>query len=284
MNIQDISALVDNVVKLWKEKNGGWKKTDELPEYYDSYIPIVEMMEHIKVHAVKGVFPSKLIAKRSPNQTDKEFEYVKENYKQITLPVYVDLISTIQRAFNDNNWSIEYPVDENDDSLEIYLYSGLKNTPLKMSLEEWVKGVLPSIKMMDANGCVVVKPYEIPTVETEEGEVISGERFEPVPFYYRCDQVVSYLEGEWYLFLTDERSNVTVGERVEKTGLIYEFFDKNVIYRVVQIGAKKDYNFEIVPYYVHNMGETPVTRLKGRAVYFGSELIWQSEFLSVVVS
>ena len=38
------------------------------------------------MHIEYGVFPEHLIRARSPNQTDVEFEYVRANFKQVTLP------------------------------------------------------------------------------------------------------------------------------------------------------------------------------------------------------
>jgi len=95
------------------------KKVDNLerqnkkgsPIFYPSYPVITDYAERIAIHAEVGKFPDRLFLERSPNQEEKEFQYVKKNYKQVTLPVFVDYISTITRPFHDANWNIDYVED-----------------------------------------------------------------------------------------------------------------------------------------------------------------------------
>lgn len=275
MELNEIKDIISDTVDLVRKD---WKK--QTPEYYDGYKYAIDMKDDIRVHSERGVKPTKLISKRSPNQTDEEFKYVLENYKQITHPVFVDLISTIQRAFNDNNWSIEYVQDDREDTLKDYLEEGLKNTPLQMSLESWIKSVVPPVKMTDAMGCIAVKPWFIPTVETEDGEVVSGERYEPVPYYYSCDQVVSYLENEYFLFLMKEKSDVYIGDQRVKEGLIFEFYDKEAIWIIRQVGKKDAFEFEYIEYV--KVTSLSVTRLKGIPFMYEGRLMWASPFISVV--
>jgi len=282
MQLNEIKDIVSGVVNLYREGKGLFEKQNKPIDYHSTYTLSVDQYQQIRVHSVKGVKPDLLIAKRSPNQTEEEFNYVKENYKQVTLPVFVDTVSTIQRSFNDNNWNLEYIEDSKDDSLKAYLDEGLKETPLRMPLEAWIKGVVPSIKMRDAMGCIVVKPWFIPTTEVGGEVVISGERFEPVPYYYDCTQVVSYDENKYYLFLTKDKSPVKVGERTVNEGLVYELYDKNIIWVIRQVGQKKDYTFEYIPYFEHNLDKLPVSRLKGLYDYTEDGVpYWFSPFLFV---
>lgn len=283
LNQSEIQTIIQGVIDLQRKtpKDHTTGRFKKLPEYTPTYLHSVEMMERIQVHAVSGVLPDKLIAERSPNQTDQEFQYVKRNYKQITYPVFIDLLSTIQRAFFDNNWSIEYP-EGTGEVLQEYLETGIKNTPLQMPFEEWMKGVLPSISMIDSMGCIAVRPWRIPTVEQNGEQVISGDAFEPIPYYFDSSQVVGYKEGEWYLFERKDHSTVYIGDRPVQEGIIYEFYDKNTVWIITQVGAKKDYQFDYLPFYTHDFNDVPVTRLKGNPQYIQSETIWQSPFLSVV--
>src|SRR5690349_18038973 len=95
----------------------------KLPEYYEGYNKVVEEYESIRVHSVAGVFPEKLMGERSPNQTKEEYEYAKANYQQTSnLPVFMDSVNTIQRSFNDGNWSIKYDNEkETSESYERYV-------------------------------------------------------------------------------------------------------------------------------------------------------------------
>ena len=76
--------------------------------------------------------------------------------------------------FGDGNWSITYK-DENIDlvknglSFKDYVEKGL---PTYNSLENFIKFVLPSIKTIDANGYLCVRPKEIDYIEDEEGNLV----------------------------------------------------------------------------------------------------------------
>lgn len=283
LNQSEIDRIVQGVIDLQRKtpKDHTTGRFKKLPEYTPTYLHAVEMMERIQVHAVWGIVPEKLLRKRAPNQTEEEVQYGLNNYKQISLPVFTDLLSTIQRAFFDNNWSIEYP-EQSGETLQEYLETGIKNTPLQMSLEEWFKGVVPDISMIDAMGCVAIRPWRISTVEENGEQVISGDAFEPIPYYFDSTQVVGYKEGEWYLFERKDRSTVYIGDRPVQEGLIYEFYDKTTVWIITQVGLKKDYQFDYLPFYTHDFNEVPVTRLKGKPQYLQSETIWQSPFLAAV--
>ena len=70
------------------------------PEFWPGYNEAVKERDELSVHIEYGVFPEHLIHARSPNQTDKEYEYVKANFKQVTLPNYTDYENTIRRALH----------------------------------------------------------------------------------------------------------------------------------------------------------------------------------------
>ena len=76
--------------------------------FHPLYKESVDAMMSISYHAKRGIFPEPLFKNSSPNVEDKELKYIKDNFKQTTLPVYVDYIATITRPFGDGNWSIEY--------------------------------------------------------------------------------------------------------------------------------------------------------------------------------
>lgn len=253
--------------------------------YYSLYPVAVENMDSIRVHAEKGVFPDKIFANRSPNQTEEEAKYIKATYKQVTLPVFMDYISTVSRAFSDANWSISYGVEEDK-----YITAGKtfqhyieKEIKIYGSIENYVKSIIPTIKAIDAMGVIAVKPSKIDYIETSEGAVIDPDKMiEPAPFYYTSAQVVDYIEGEYYLIETNEKSLVDYGGRKELKGKIYEAYDKDNIYRIIQVGKYTDNKFELQVYFNHNLNKVPVTRLKGIPKIEDSQVLWQSPFLFAV--
>lgn len=262
------------------KKKPGKKK---IPEYYKGYTDRVYDYNRIKVHAEPGYFPSELFEDRAPNQEQKELDYIEKTYEQNTISVFVDFVNTISRIFHDSNWSIKYGQDKDqyvnaDLTLQRYLENDIYGHG---SLESFIKTMLPTIKLRDAEGVITVRPRSIDMIEGEDGDMITDESklLKPQPFYFRCDQVVGFDADEWYLIESDEKSLVDYGGMKSKTGLVYEFYDRNGIYFIRQTGKYSDYTFEIIPFYIHNKNELFVYKLKGMPVYKSGEMIWQSQFL-----
>lgn len=263
----------------------------KLPEYYPGYTIAHADAEHIRDHAVKGRFPKKLFEKKAPNQTPEEAEWMEANYKQVTLPVFPDYISTITRGDNPNNIHIKYEKDESvyegEKSLQYYLENEIKDYG---SLELWRKTVLPSVKTIDANGIICIKPWNIPIVtedpteEYPEGRaVIDPDRLlEPIPYYYPCEKIVSCLSDNYYMVELDEKSMVMVGTKEERCGKVYEFIDDENIWRVIQYGKYNEGNFRIELYFNHAEGVTPVTVLMGIPVQHEGRVMWQSPYIYIV--
>lgn len=281
MDAGKIKSIIDNIISIRKSFD---KKTytKEAPEYYSGWGEMVKQANEIKNHAEVGRFPEKLFAEAAPNQTKKEYDYSKKVYRQITLPVFLDLISSLQRPLNDKNWSIEYKEDSKEyaeNSLREYLENGL---PVYKSIESFLKNVLPTIKTIDANGVIVVKPYGM---YKDYAEDIEGEKenevelLEPYPVYYPIESIVAYEADEYLMVETKEKSLVEFGGSKKKEGLVYEFYNENTIYVIKQIGKKQDYDFEVIEYLNHNWGRLPAIKCMGVPVMRGETMVYQSPFI-----
>lgn len=283
LQLNEIQAIVDQVMPTYKKTVSKIKdKKAACPDYHSTYAISVSMLEDISIHSIKGIKPEKLIAERAPYQSQEEFDYVIKNYKQISLPIYGDFISTFSRCFADSSWSITYPAYTDEDNLKAYLDEGLKQTPIGMSAETWWRTMYPPIKMRDSQGCIAMRPWFIPTTEEGGETVISSERFEPIPFYFDSRRVLQYKENEYYLFLSPEKSSVTFNDKPVNEGIIFEFYDDVAVWRITQVGRKIDYVFQYDIFYEHGRGKVPVTRLKGNPFYHEQELVWASPFLDAV--
>lgn len=272
---EEIAGIVNEVLDLQKKSKNLLGKDSGYPDYWDGYLSSVKAMEDIEVHAKEGEFPERLISAYAPNMTDLERKYVKNNYRQVTRPVFIDMVNTIGRAFSDNNWSIMY---KEDSDFRDYVENGIAKTPLKMNVESYIKSVVPTVKLIDAMGCIAVKPYKIST-EVIDGQIrYSDETPQPIPIYYEVEDLRAFKEGEYYLFITEEKSLVMVGNRQERTGFIYEFYDDENIWKIIQKGAKKDNVFDVVLYFTHNGEGIPVTQLKGVPHVEGGSIQWRSQF------
>lgn len=278
-----IKSITDRVIDIFKKSKQ--RKDSGLPEYHNSYVRSVEMKRAIEIHAVVGVKPDTLVAERAPNQTPQEFKYAMANYQQQTLPVFLDTVHTMQRAFSETNWAVNYGGDDENSDLKIYLEQGMKNTSLAMNYYDYQFNVATNAKLVDSMGAVGYKPDSIPVITVEGEEVINpGIQFDIIPQYYPSEAILAYEIGKWYMFLTEEKSWVEWGNSTIQEGLIFELYDDFGIYKIIQVGRKIDYVFETTLYFKHGCDYCPVDRLKGIPVPFGKEILYQSPFLYAVPS
>lgn len=281
--LEQIRKKLQEVIEVVKPVLRGGIKRD-LPEYYDGYKKIVNQYNRIRTHADYGYFPKDLFVNRSPNESDEEFDYRKKNYKQITRPVFLDYLNTRGRAWHNSNWSIDYQEENkkydnntfrNYVENEVYLYG---------SIENFVINIMPALKTKDPNGVIVVKPYKYDYKETinEDGSigyVLSDlDLLNPIPYYYSCEQVVSYSEENHCLIELSEKSYVEYQGQKQKIGIIYEFHDENNIYIITQTGKFTEFQFDVQLELKHEWGQMLVTKLMGIPCLYNNEMFYESPF------
>lgn len=274
-----IQSAFTTVLEVSKKMTS--KKLDSIG-VHDLYISSVEMEETISYHAVKGKFPERIFKEKAPNQTEEEAKYIKNNYKQHTLPVFVDYISTISRPMSgEGNWSIKYKQDDTKfkaagQSFQDYVE---KEMPVYGSLENFIKSVLPTIKTKDANGFIAIRPTEIKTVVVEgELRVDETKLNTPGVYYFESKNVVDY-NSEYYLFLSQEKSVVTHGGKQIKEGLVFELYTKDAIFFISQTGEKSKNTYHPFQFYRHDFNDFPVKQLMGIPTVVDGKILWQSPFL-----
>jgi hypothetical protein len=257
---------------------------EKYPEYWDGYKEAVSMLDAIRVHAEYGITPDVLLEKRSPNETNSELQYRKNNYRQTTLQVFKDFESTVQRAFHDTNWTLTYNEDSEafkDDSFQKYVEQEL---PIYGSLENFVKFVLPTIKLKDANGVIAIKPVNLEYKLNSNNEpVLDGDALvTPTVFYYDTKRVLAYEKDKYALVETYEKSKVEYGGKLQNIGRVFEFYDNENIWIIKQSGKYIDYTFEYYLYFNHDTGVLPVHDLMGVPYYRSGKILWKSPFLFAV--
>lgn len=278
--------ILGNAILLAVEANERSTKKDPSIGIHDLYVDSVKMAKQIGVHAIKGVFPEELFSHRSPNETPEEAKYIEKNYKQITFPIFVDYISTICRPMGDGNWGIDYKEDDSEfktASLTFQQYVE-SEVPTYGSLENFIKFILPSIKSIDANGFIAIRPKELPVKTNEQGDKVidSGRLYEPTIFYYESKKVVHYEHHQYYMFLSNEKSIVNYGGSDVREGSVYELYTKDAVYFIVQEGLKTKNKFRVELFYQHDLGYCPVKQLAGIPHIKNDKILWQSPFLYAV--
>jgi len=285
---EQISYLVDSITSIRNKGNKSkgitlmqQSQDNYLPDYYNGYKLSVKWLDQIRTHAQKGVFPYELFEKTAPNQTPKEAEYVRANYKQTTLQVFKDMVDTYGRAYHENNWSISYTPDADqyvntDTTLARYLDSEF---PEYGSLDNFVFMFLPPLKLMDAMGVVAVMPYELDTVEIDGEEVLNpDELVEPYTKFYHTTRVLAFDE-EYAVIESEERSEVEYNNKMVMEGAVFLIFDDQWIYKAIQIGKKVDNQFEVIEWFNHATGMLPVKRVDGISIQIDETMMQQSPFL-----
>jgi hypothetical protein len=295
------SEDIQKIVNRFAAKRKGWEQmtqstplnpitkqraSSQYPEYWSGYNYAAKMYDSILPHSRSDVYPEHLLSVRAPNQTDAQALYIKANYKATTLSVFEDFRSTISRAFADQNWSIRYSpeLDERfgEETFQRYVNNEIEKFG---SLEMFVKNMLPTLKLVDANGIIAIYPDDIEYLDEEEFEepVMGNELLRPMPTYYNCKNIVGQKFGEYYLVISDEHSYVKNGSKTEETGIVLYLYDSMAIYKIEQTGKKSDMTFgEPVLYFQHNLGYVPCIKLMGSPQLIADEIAFQSPFITAV--
>jgi hypothetical protein len=295
------SEDINKIVNRFAAKRKGWEQmtqstplnpitkqraSSQYPEYWSGYNYAAKMYDSILPHSRSDVYPEHLLSVRAPNQTDAQAMYIKANYKATTLSVFEDFRATISRAFADQNWSIRYS-EELDERFGEETFQRYVNNEIEKfgSLEMFVKNMLPTLKLVDANGIIAIYPDDIEMVDVDEVEepVIGNELLRPMPTYYNCKNIVGQKFGEYYLVISDDHSYVKVGSKTEESGIVLYLYDQEAIYKIEQNGKKSDMTFsEPVLYFQHNLGYVPCIKLMGSPQLINDEIAFQSPFITAV--
>lgn len=258
------------------------------PELWPGYNNACRERDRIRPHVEHGYYPERLFRERAPNQTEAEAKYMRDNFKQVTLSHYDDFENSVLRALNENNWSITYGKEDDEqedgtDDYQQYVTSGISEFG---SLFNYVRYVVPKVKTLDAMGLITVIPKLQTTLDEAGQEVVDpdGEVF-PIPHYVPVSRVWGFEYDKWYMWLTTEQSYVTRGNQRMKEGLVLLMCDDTNFYRIEQVGEKYKFEFVISIWWEHGQGFAPAMHLRGKPKEGDNgEFVWQSPYLSATES
>lgn len=281
-----IDQIIKSKIELIKRhdnRDGTLKKVKNMyPEFWDGYNEAVGNYISVCTHAEKNQFPEHLFMARNPNQSEEEFDWMKANYKQVTLPVFTDYMNTRGRAWHKSNWHIKYEEDAPEfaeNGLEKYLNEEI---PTYHNLTNFITQILARQKAKDPEGVLCVKPSYIPLRESDS-EFVMDENvmLTPAPYYYNVMNVWAFNE-KYALILQNDKSPVEYANKIQNIGRIFELYDDTNIWRITQVGKYVDQQFEIRLYFNHNTGSIPATKLMGTPKVLNNEIRYESHFLPAV--
>jgi len=236
------------------------------------YEEACEHAEEIDVHSC-GEFPYKLIGSNFPGETDEEKLYRKTSFQPITKPYWKKAMRTVNRVWAEQN----YYIDWNSDEAKKYF---LEDFPINNDVRSFFKSIVTQYKISDPNG-VLCLDFDLPVKQLEDGQIVidDGMALEPYATVYETDDVLMYESGDLALLKSEEKSVVEFGGKKEKSGLVFYLYDDENIYRIIQVGKKVEWLFELSIYYNHNLGYLPAWKLKGTPEeVIGDEIYYESYF------
>lgn len=297
MTEQEIEAIFKPKIALIREYSGktpgkykpgqDWdeeKERNKIPPLNPIYRRTVEYRDMIKVHSDIDNKPRDLMRRRAPNEDDRQYLYRVRNFENVTMPSFMKALGKLNRIFNPSNFSVQW----NKEQVEEKRYFE-EDIPIFTSLLSYFEEIVLVQKILDPNSLLVVRPYYIPTKESydDQGKPIlildDQALITSIACVIECDDVIDYKEGVYALIEIEEKSDVKVGDKTKKEGLIFEFYDKDNIWRIYQYGVKSDWKFtppEI--YYPHGLGYIPAWKLKGIPQQKDLDVLYQSYFIYAI--
>lgn len=284
LSTDQIGQIVQSVSKAHKKANQN-RKESALPEYSSTYKETVKLASEVAVHSECGKFPDKLLKDKAPNEDPKEFEYRKGIYQQRTLPYWNKALTTINRIWNPQNYAVIWKT--NDDISESAQEFFEKEFPNHENVISYFQSVVTPYKIKDPNAVILISPEKIPTKSTFDdagNEILvidDTQLIEPEACIYPSENVMIF-EDDYVVIKSYDKSEVKNGNTVVKEGIIFYITDESVIYKVKQVGIKKDFEFTFEEYYRHDLGYIPAQRLKGKPVEKDGEQYYHSYFMDAV--
>lgn len=291
MTPEQVNAIFQSKIKLLQDKSKtaeikGAKDKKKRPDYNPIYNQCCDLYERMRVHTELDYVPEKLLKTKAPYEDEAQFQWRKDNIQPVTMPFFMRAMSTINRIFNKSNYSIKYT---NEDQGKYFC----DDLPIFGSIDDYAEQIIVPNKIIDPNGVVVIKPFLLPlkeeiNVDESGNQVIDyifddSEEIQPIPVIYPCENIIDYVDGQYLLVLTEEKSDVQFGNKIVNEGLVYEFYDTDIIYKIKQIGKKVDYAFSAPEiYYQHNIGSLPVQKLKGIPKTKGTAVLYLSYFIYAI--
>lgn len=265
--IQEIADELANLAeKLDKDKKDAYID----PMYYKR----LSLYESVKVHSQLDEFPYMLITESAPHETDEEFEYKKNTYQPVTRPIWKEATTQANRVFNKQNYSVSdwgnnKGIYEDQSAFDYFT----KYYPEFGSIENFFKNVVKYSKDEDPNAIIALDFTEIDLDDTE--------LMEPIMILYNSPNVI-LNEKEYKVLLSHKNSIVEYRNKKEEIGYIFLIYDDTNIWKVTQIGLKKDYQFEVELYYEHGLNQIPAHELMGQPKVNGSKMYYESLFADAI--
>lgn len=235
---------------------------------HSNYEATVGHAKEMAVH-IHGNSPSHLLTDYRPNEDKAVHDYRLKIFQPITKSCSKRCISVINGINNPRYYTLTFP----EQISPISSFEPLKdyNYPYFGSVKNWVFDIVVKQMLCDPNGIIGFEP-----IGTDEKGL-----FKPFGVIYRSEQIMDFVIDDYYLVLTDLKSEVSVGNTKTWDGKVYKYFTSNEVVTFTQYGEKAKEKYEITTQ-PHNIGEPPVITLGGEYVQDTYPFMYES-FMSGIL-
>lgn len=211
-----------------------------------------EVYEQMAVHTNKKP-PEHLIKRQRPNETKEIFDYRLCNYRPITFGSMNRALDELYRIVN----GIGYKINAPENVIQLLTQKKFNNVPFVLFLQQCVLRKM----IEDPNALLVWLP-------SGAGLISETERVEPLPYIVNsCD--IYYSDQDVLAFLSNETSEVKIGNKTTYEGKVYYILTKDKFYKLTQIGLKSKDQYRLDEIYTHDIGEIPYCILGGDMSEYG---------------
>jgi hypothetical protein len=250
-------------------------QTGELTEYIKSvtkqsdsyrhkfYKESVKAAEQMGVH-IEGFSPREILERKRPNEPEEVRAYRMSTWKAITKSLSEKILNTIARIFDPRFFKVSFPdkppIVPDNENLGKYL---TQDYGIYRSLWIFIRETLLKITLSDANAVCAVVPINM----MAEGK----EFFKPMPIVYRSEQVVDFMDEEYFTIY--HKPEHTPGSK-QKDGKLM-IIDRNFI----RMWAIKGSEANLILEYNHDLGVVPAFRVGGQ-IEGNINPYWYSSFVA----
>lgn len=242
---------------------------------HKSYDQTVELAKEMAPHAF-GTDPGEKLRDYRPNQPTEILEYRKRSYEPKTHQEFEKAEGAARRIFSDAVTGVDYPDNlppllaayEPKKYFEGMFYDG-------KSVLHYMSQVALPVMLGDPNAAIVLLRVSADS-ETEPYRV--------KPVLYLCERVYDYRAEQYYLILTEEKSEVMVGQTPVMRGNVFLYINKTQTWRIIQVGQEKDGKYEAA--LIEQRTDEVITArlLGGVAISFSDHNFYKSFFAPAVPS
>jgi len=233
------------------------RKKEIKHEYYDK---TVEHQVAMGVH-VEGDLPKDLLDITRPNETEEVKQYRLDIWQPVTMGLSEKIINTVNRIFNDRFFKIKFPamsaIIAKEESLDIYT---MERFPQYRTIISFIKETFTMKDFSDPNALMVIEPEELMIPDTQ--------RFDPVPVIYKSEQIIDFVENEYYTIRLDEKN--------------IKFISSTEISRWTRVVQRDTFEWIQLWMLPHEIGVPPAFRLGG-AVRGLKDPYWYFSFIGGVL-